>query len=71
MENRKYPLVDVQDVIDAILLVYGNPEAEGRYICSSYSLLIQDLVKMLQNMFPDYKYPSRLNFFSFFCLLKQ
>lgn len=58
VDDRNYPLVDVQDVADAILLAYEKSEAEGRFICSSFSMPTKDLVQKLQNMFPDYKYPT-------------
>ncbi|KAJ0654720.1 putative NAD-dependent epimerase/dehydratase, NAD(P)-binding domain superfamily [Helianthus annuus] len=33
MEDIKRPYVDVRDLCDAILLLYENPESNGRYIC--------------------------------------
>ncbi|KAJ4702343.1 putative Cinnamoyl-CoA reductase [Melia azedarach] len=35
--------VDVRDAAEAILLLYENREAEGRYICSSHEIGTQDL----------------------------
>ncbi|PIA25654.1 hypothetical protein AQUCO_10900005v1 [Aquilegia coerulea] len=32
-------LKDVRDMAEALLLVYEKPEAEGRYICSSYRIM--------------------------------
>lgn len=53
------PVVDVRDLAEAILLAYEKPEAEGRYICSSYVVRSSILVEKLKSMFPDYNYPKR------------
>ncbi|CAK9178277.1 unnamed protein product [Ilex paraguariensis] len=58
MEDSYCPVVDVRDVAEAILLAYENPEAEGRYICSSYDVRTQFLVEKLKSMFPSYNYPT-------------
>lgn len=52
-------LVDVRDVADALLLVYENQEAHGRYICTSHSLHNNDLMENLTNMYPKRKFPKR------------
>ncbi|KAM7518060.1 hypothetical protein LguiB_017022 [Lonicera macranthoides] len=52
------PVVDVRDLAEAILLAYEKPEAEGRYICSSYVVRSSILVEKLKSMFPDYNYPK-------------
>ncbi|KAH7523366.1 hypothetical protein FEM48_Zijuj06G0003200 [Ziziphus jujuba var. spinosa] len=36
--------VDVRDVAEALLMAYKKPEAEGRYICTSHSIWLDDLV---------------------------
>ncbi|THG02007.1 hypothetical protein TEA_002573 [Camellia sinensis var. sinensis] len=58
MENPDCPLVDVRDVAEALLLVYEKPEAEGRHICSSYTIRSQVLVDKLKTMYPNYNYPK-------------
>ncbi|KAK2988181.1 hypothetical protein RJ640_020663 [Escallonia rubra] len=58
VEDKDYGVVDVRDTAEAILLAYENPEAEGRYICSSYVVRTRDLVEKLKRMFPNYNYPQ-------------
>ncbi|KAL7174911.1 hypothetical protein ACSBR2_028677 [Camellia fascicularis] len=58
MENPDCPLVDVRDAAEALLLVYEKPEAEGRHICSSYTIRSQVLVDKLKTMYPNYNYPK-------------
>ena len=52
-------IVDVRDVAAAVLLAYEKPEAEGRYICTSYCIKTQDLVENLKSLYPNYTYPHR------------
>ncbi|OEL18068.1 hypothetical protein BAE44_0020913 [Dichanthelium oligosanthes] len=58
VENRIKNLVDVRDVADALLLAYENPEASGRYICSSTPVRVSDLVSILKTSYPTYNYPK-------------
>ncbi|PNX74210.1 cinnamoyl-CoA reductase 2-like protein [Trifolium pratense] len=58
LENKHRWIVDVRDVVDAILLVYENHKAEGRYICFSHAVTERDLVEKLKSIFPNYKYPT-------------
>ncbi|PIA25652.1 hypothetical protein AQUCO_10900003v1 [Aquilegia coerulea] len=60
MENKIRMAVDVRDVAEALLLVYENPEAEGRYICSSYTVRVRDFVDKLKSMYPNYNYPKQI-----------
>ncbi|PRQ19391.1 putative cinnamoyl-CoA reductase [Rosa chinensis] len=60
VENRARPVVDVRDVAEALLLAYEEPEAEGRYICTSYVIKVQALVEMLKGLYPNYNYPKRI-----------
>lgn len=62
VENREFPLVDVRDLANGMLLLLENDKAKGRYICSSFGLSIRALVEKLQSLFPDYKYPTRCTF---------
>ncbi|KAI3781633.1 hypothetical protein L2E82_11652 [Cichorium intybus] len=57
-EDVERAVVDVRDLADAILLLYEKQESEGRYICSSYSLMTRDFVAKVQSMFPHYDYPK-------------
>nr|XP_027113791.1 cinnamoyl-CoA reductase 1-like [Coffea arabica] len=59
-ENKFYNTVDVRDVAEALLLVYGRPEAEGRYICSPHVTTTKDMVETLRKNYANYKYPKRL-----------
>ncbi|KAL5557665.1 hypothetical protein UlMin_033876 [Ulmus minor] len=58
MEDNAYHVVDVRDVAEALLLTYKIPEAEGRYICSSYVVTMKVLVEIMRNKFPNYNYPG-------------
>nr|XP_043634339.1 cinnamoyl-CoA reductase 2-like [Erigeron canadensis] len=58
MENTERPYVDVRDLSEAILLLYENPESEGRYICSAYSIRTKEFVAKMESMFPGYNYPK-------------
>ncbi|XP_045830021.1 cinnamoyl-CoA reductase 1-like [Trifolium pratense] len=58
LENKHRWIVDVRDLVDAILLAYENHEAEGRYICTSHAVTERDLVEKLKSKYPNYKYPT-------------
>ena len=58
LENKHRLIVDVRDLVDALLLAYENSETEGRYICTSHAMWTQDLVEKLKSIYPDYKYPT-------------
>jgi len=51
--------VDVRDVARAHILAYENDRASGRYIASHSSLSMADLYKMIQEIDPEIKIPSR------------
>ncbi|KAF8405602.1 hypothetical protein HHK36_010509 [Tetracentron sinense] len=57
--SRARMIVDVRDVVEALLLAYEKSEAEGRYICASYLSTAQDLVEKLRTMYPSYNYPKK------------
>ncbi|KAM3304390.1 hypothetical protein P3S67_011256 [Capsicum chacoense] len=59
LENKMRFLVDVRDLAEALLLVYENPEAEGRYLCTVHRVKSEDLVAMLKKHYPNYNYPKR------------
>ncbi|XXG45467.1 hypothetical protein AAC387_Pa02g0541 [Persea americana] len=56
--NRVWPIVDVRDVAEALLLVYEKKEASGRYICAPHSVQVHDLVEKLKSKYPNYNYPK-------------
>ncbi|XP_051117843.1 cinnamoyl-CoA reductase 1-like [Andrographis paniculata] len=58
VENRIRSLVDVRDVAEALKLLYEKPEAEGRYICTSYTVTTEDVVQILREIYPNYRYPK-------------
>ncbi|XP_047066731.1 cinnamoyl-CoA reductase 1-like [Lolium rigidum] len=58
VENKLRNLVDVRDVADAILLAFENAEACGRYLCSSLSIKVSDLINILKTLYPMYSYPK-------------
>ncbi|KAL0906327.1 hypothetical protein M5K25_024811 [Dendrobium thyrsiflorum] len=58
--SRSGAFVDVRDVADALLLVYETPNASGRYICSLNQMQYTDLIDMLKNMYPSFKYPNNI-----------
>ncbi|KAK7294038.1 hypothetical protein RJT34_16921 [Clitoria ternatea] len=59
VEDKTRWIVDVRDVVDAILLAYEKPEAQGRYQCNSHTLKTRDLVEKLKSIYPNYKYPAK------------
>ncbi|XP_050238393.1 cinnamoyl-CoA reductase 1-like isoform X2 [Mercurialis annua] len=58
LENRHWLIVDVRDVAEALLLVYENPEAEGRYICTTHAIRTKDIIEKLRSIYPNYNYPK-------------
>ncbi|MQL98226.1 hypothetical protein Taro_030934 [Colocasia esculenta] len=58
MENRFLHIVDVRDVVDALLLAYEKTEATGRYICCAHTIKACDFINKLKSMYPNYKYPK-------------
>lgn len=52
-------LVHLDDLCLAHIFVYQNPEAEGRYICSSDDTTIIELAKMLKERYPEYNIPTK------------
>ncbi|XP_020701993.2 tetraketide alpha-pyrone reductase 1 isoform X1 [Dendrobium catenatum] len=52
--------VDVRDVANALLLVYEEPDASGRYICSLKQIQIADLIDMLKNIYPNFNYHNNI-----------
>ncbi|XP_024313563.1 cinnamoyl-CoA reductase 1 isoform X2 [Brachypodium distachyon] len=59
VENKTRNFVDVRDVVDALVLVCETPEVSGRYICSSYSWKVSDVIGLLKSMYPTYKFANK------------
>ncbi|KAK3009774.1 hypothetical protein RJ639_014292 [Escallonia herrerae] len=51
--------VHVDDVCNAHIYLFENPEAKGRYICSSHCFTIFDLAKSLAQKYPEYDIPVK------------
>ncbi|KAE9584541.1 putative cinnamoyl-CoA reductase [Lupinus albus] len=58
LEDKHRWIVDVRDLVDAILLAYEKPEAEGRYLCASHPIKTKDLVEKLKSIYPNNNYPT-------------
>ncbi|CAN6218187.1 unnamed protein product [Urochloa humidicola] len=59
MNNKFWPLVHVQDIADALLLVYEKGEPSQRYIGALEQMDIKDMVTLLKTMFPNYDYVDK------------
>lgn len=59
MEDRTIHIIDVRDMVDALILLYERPEASRQYISASHAIKSRDLVDMLKDMYPNYKYPTK------------
>ncbi|KAJ1703415.1 hypothetical protein LUZ63_003194 [Rhynchospora breviuscula] len=60
VENTTRNIVDVRDLAEAMLLVYENKEASGRYIVISHVINTRDLIGLLKRLFPNYNYPKSI-----------
>uniref|UniRef100_A0ACD6AHL9 Uncharacterized protein n=1 Tax=Avena sativa TaxID=4498 RepID=A0ACD6AHL9_AVESA len=60
INNKFWPIVDVRDVADALLLLYHKAESSQRYICSEHLLDIKDLIELMKSMYPDHCYADKL-----------
>uniref|UniRef100_A0ACD6A916 Uncharacterized protein n=1 Tax=Avena sativa TaxID=4498 RepID=A0ACD6A916_AVESA len=60
MSNKSWPIVDVRDVADALLLLYNKAGPSQRYICSLDQLEVNDLMKVLKKTYPNYSYADKL-----------
>ncbi|KAK9059440.1 hypothetical protein SSX86_020142 [Deinandra increscens subsp. villosa] len=58
MADIQRPFADVRDLTQAILMLYENPESNGRYICSAYTFKTKELVAKLKTLFPSFNYPK-------------
>ncbi|CAL4984876.1 unnamed protein product [Urochloa decumbens] len=60
MNNKFWPIVDVRDVSDALLLVYEKAEPSARYICSLDQMDIVDMLDVMKSMYPNYAYVNKM-----------
>jgi len=56
MKNIPWHIVDVRDVVDALLLVYEKEKSARRYICAPNCISAIYLVNMLKKAHPNYNY---------------
>ena len=57
--NGRMGYVHLDDVARAHILVYEDPSAEGRYICSAEEIVPQELAQRLAPRYPDLPIPRR------------
>ncbi|KAK3133697.1 hypothetical protein QOZ80_6AG0539850 [Eleusine coracana subsp. coracana] len=60
INNKFWQLVDVRDVVDAMLLAYQKAESSGRYICALDQMDIKDLVVLMKSMYQNYNYVDKM-----------
>ncbi|XP_037442386.1 cinnamoyl-CoA reductase 2-like [Triticum dicoccoides] len=60
MNNKFFPIVDVRDVADALLLLYNKAGPSERYICSLDQMDLKDLLAIMKNMYPSYTYADKM-----------
>ncbi|KAJ9158740.1 hypothetical protein P3X46_024297 [Hevea brasiliensis] len=54
----KMAMVHTDDVARAHIFLFENPEAKGRYICSSHTITIEELSKFLSAKYPEFPIPT-------------
>ncbi|PIN07482.1 Flavonol reductase/cinnamoyl-CoA reductase [Handroanthus impetiginosus] len=57
--NTAYGWVHVNDVVDAHILAYEKPEANGRYYVVERAAHPLDLINILRELYPNLKYPEK------------
>lgn len=60
ISNKFWPLVDVRDVADAMLLAYEKGESSARYICALDQMDMKDLVALMKSMYPNYGFVDKM-----------
>jgi len=60
MNNKFFPIVDVRDVADALLLLYNKAGPSERYICSLDRMDLKDLLAIMKRMYPNYSYVDKM-----------
>uniref|UniRef100_A0A1D1YQ36 Flavanone 4-reductase n=1 Tax=Anthurium amnicola TaxID=1678845 RepID=A0A1D1YQ36_9ARAE len=56
---KQIPLVHLDDLCNAHIFLLEQPEADGRYICSSHDTTIFQLADMMRKRYPDYHVPTQ------------
>ncbi|KAJ0468448.1 Dihydroflavonol 4-reductase [Helianthus annuus] len=51
--------VHLDDLCECHIFLYENPEAKGRYICSSHDATIHQLARMIKEKWPEYHVPTQ------------
>lgn len=51
-------MVHVDDVARAHIFLFEHPNANGRYICSSHIITLEDLAKFLSAKYQEFQIPS-------------
>ncbi|KAL3677880.1 hypothetical protein R1sor_020836 [Riccia sorocarpa] len=57
--NQIIGFVHIDDVVDAHILVYEKPEANGRYICSSLTAHWREIMSFIAQKWPHLSVPTR------------
>ncbi|KAL4198074.1 hypothetical protein AMTRI_Chr03g44070 [Amborella trichopoda] len=57
--NKTFSTIDVRDLADALLLVYNNPEALGRYVCVGHAAKTKEMVEIMRRRYPNHTYPKQ------------
>jgi dihydroflavonol-4-reductase len=56
--DLQWSTVDVRDVAKSHIVAMENPNAKGRYLCSSDTIEMSQMIKVIHKHFPDFKLPS-------------
>jgi nucleoside-diphosphate-sugar epimerase len=59
MNNKFWPMVDVRDVADALLLAYHKAGPSERYLCTLEQMDLKHLLDLMKNMYPNYNYADK------------
>ncbi|KAL5201572.1 hypothetical protein ABZP36_035926 [Zizania latifolia] len=60
MNNKFWPIIDVRDVADALLLVYEKAGSSERYICSTDQIDLKDVLNLMKIMYPNFSYAVKM-----------
>uniref|UniRef100_A0A0E0ETK7 NAD-dependent epimerase/dehydratase domain-containing protein n=1 Tax=Oryza meridionalis TaxID=40149 RepID=A0A0E0ETK7_9ORYZ len=60
MNNNLWPMVDVRDVADALLLAYHKAGPSERYLCTLEQMDLKHLLDLMKNMYPNYNYADKM-----------
>ncbi|KAL3645145.1 Coumarine and phenylpropanoid biosynthesis [Castilleja foliolosa] len=57
--NATYGWTDVKDVVNAHILAFENPSANGRYLMVERTAHFSELTRILRELYPNYKLPEK------------